>query len=158
MANNYLQFSSQYKVTPEQSHVFEVMADAVRALDASDDSDRDRAVAVLKRYGITEDDMPDAFEFGDLGFQCQVEPDGLWIYAEESGDVDNVCALLSAMLEATGDDRVLTGTYSITCSKPRLDEFSGGWWAVSAKEILGGSAYGEVAEAKALLEDQSVKL
>lgn len=163
MANNYTQFSEVYEISAAQAEVIETIADLVSNLDRDDeDPERIAALESLGKLGIKLEDLPESCtEYGELGFRFQTsgsDPCRLWVYAEECGDVDSVATILSAMLEATGDDRILTGTWADWCSKPRAGEFSGGFWAVSAKEIRFGSAYALAAEAKAELEDLSVKL
>jgi hypothetical protein len=158
MANNYTQFSEVYEISAAQAEVVETLADAVSKLDRADDDDPDRIAALrtLNSLGMTLDDLPESCtEFGELGFQFRIsgsDPCELWVYADEYGDVDAVATILSAMLDSTGDDRILTGTWADWCSKPRVGEFSGGFWAASAERIDYGSAYSLAIDAKERME------
>lgn len=57
----------------------------------------------------------------------------LWIYAEEGFMVDNLACLLQAFLKEHRPDEYISFTWSNTCSKMRLDEFSGGGVFITAK-------------------------
>ncbi len=153
MANNYTQFSEIYEISAEQAEVMETIADTIGALDRDDDDpERIAALNTLDKFGVCVGALPESWEeFGELGFQFEIkgaESCELWVYAEENGDVDALASALSAMLEATGDDRILTGTWADWCSKLRAGEFSGGYWVVSAKHIDFGSTYSMAQQAK----------
>jgi len=74
-------------------------------------------------------------EFGYLGFDTEMQNDGLWIYAEESGNVDLVAEFVRAFLHRFYKDGFWKMTWACTCSKPRLGEFDGGAIFVTADSI-----------------------
>lgn len=70
-----------------------------------------------------------------LGFDCKFENDGLWIYAEESGNVDAVAAFVQYFLKKFHPDKYWTMTWACTCSRPIIGEFDGGAVFVTARGI-----------------------
>ena len=60
----------------------------------------------------------------------------LWVYAEESGNPDNVAWLVQKFLKKFRPDQCWSLTYATTCSKPRAGEFGGGAVFVTADAIM----------------------
>lgn len=120
MANNYLQFS--FAVGPLSEECCDWVRGLLSQADQDEPSDDFRSI-------FAEGDEFEWDDFEDLGFQWDLgkESDSLWIYAEESGDVDMVVAFLKVLV-AWGDPCLDEAgfTYSQTCSSPRLDQFCGG--------------------------------
>jgi len=56
---------------------------------------------------------------------------GVWIYSDESLDTEQVEALVRALVEELDLPGVHVGSWAYTCSKPRLDEFGGGAFAIA---------------------------
>jgi hypothetical protein len=87
-----------------------------------------------------------------LGFEYYFHEDNdpggwgrhLWLYAEESGNADNVAWLVRKFLKRFRPDQCWWLTYATTCSKPRVGEFGGGAVFVTARGISYESAYGFV--------------
>jgi len=83
---------------------------------------------------------------------CQM-PDGtrqeyVWFHDEAgSMDVDALACLMQAFLKKFRPTEVFALTWASTCSKPRLGEFGGGGFAVSADNIEWFSAHTLVQEA-----------
>jgi hypothetical protein len=113
MANNYLQFSFSCfdKLTPAEKIWLDVRAD-------------DR---------WWEDNKPAGEDF--RGFDMEVKDD-LWIYAEESGYVDNVMWLLREFIKVFRPKDHVIFTWSYTCDKMRVDEFGGGAALVTKNETV----------------------
>ncbi|NLX98614.1 MAG: hypothetical protein GXY83_20845 [Rhodopirellula sp.] len=65
----------------------------------------------------------------------------LWIYADENGNPTHVVWLVRKFLKKFRPADSWSLTYSVTCSKPRVGEFSGGAVFVTADEIHWESAY-----------------
>lgn len=114
MANNYLQFSFAVDPGSEACQVWirELLSQAEGLHQSAE------FLSIFTDFEDTE----------DLGFSWELDNiDGLWIYAEENGDTDAVVSFLKAFLEFEASDGAQVGfTYAVWCSRPRLDEFSGG--------------------------------
>src|SRR6266550_1804916 len=104
MANNYLQFSVMFPL--------DNTAQVARALEIANGM-------------LAADD--------GLGFTAEAQDYAVWIYAEESGDVDAVIEYAAKL----GREFKLTGlwgfSYAETCSKMHTDEFGGGAVVVNLK-------------------------
>jgi len=59
-------------------------------------------------------------------FEWAFEEDGLWIYATEYGNVDDVVAFVQDFLAEFRPDGCFSLAWAETCSKPRIGEFGGG--------------------------------
>jgi hypothetical protein len=87
-------------------------------------------------------------------FDTDDEPDGwgryLWLYADESADLEQVAIFVQKFLRQFRPDQYWSLTFATTCSKPRVGEFSGGALFVTANDIKwqGSHAFIE-AESKA---------
>jgi hypothetical protein len=86
-----------------------------------------------------EHEFDDGSEWDDWGRH-------LWLYAEESGEPQHVARLVQQFLRHCRPDQCWSLTYSITCSKRRVGEFSGGACFVTADEIKWQDAYRFVEE------------
>jgi len=134
MANNYLQFSEviQLKSEAEKEWV-EWYLGIIPGSDESDAfeklSDQSEYERQLERYNLQTDDL-------SLNFQWNTgEENDLWIYADESGDVDNVALFVQDYLRKFAPDESFGITYASTCSKMRVGEFGGGAAFVTSDEI-----------------------
>ena len=128
MSNNYLQFSECLNIPSVQA-----LAWTKSQLDTSGLEEEP-----LRKYDWERDD-PDLEEFSN-GFSWSIEanPDGsssLWIYADESGNPGDVASFVQAFLQRFVPKGVWTMTYSQTCDRLRVSEFSGGAIVVTADEI-----------------------
>jgi hypothetical protein len=64
------------------------------------------------------------------------DEDGLWLYSEENGSVDNVASLVQGYLKHFGYKWVFVMQWAHTCSKPHIGAFGGGVIAVTAETML----------------------
>lgn len=122
MANNYLQFSFDFIVPESQrgwvKEVFEL----------GDEANGDD----LPEGSLLAEVFPDWSEYQEMGFCGSIQADDgvCWIYAEEYGNTEQVCAFLVELLgrchEAGEDLKQVGFTYSETCSAMRVREFDGG--------------------------------
>ena len=101
MANNYCQSSSKLWLSPEQI---------------------EPARTIIKQIEDDIDNEDDAF----LEVDITIETDGIWFYAEESINPDQVARFAQALLDGLEIDKPFIFSWAYTCSKPRLDEFGGG--------------------------------
>jgi hypothetical protein len=58
--------------------------------------------------------------------QVELEPDSVWIYGEESFDVDQAACLAQMLVDELEIDEPFVFSWVYTCSYMRLDEFGGG--------------------------------
>jgi len=77
------------------------------------------------------------FGAGDLGFEWELHDSShndadLWMYADDSGDVEKVGMFVQEFLGRWRPKDCFILTWASTCSKPRLGEFSGGALFVTA--------------------------
>jgi hypothetical protein len=104
MADNYLQFSFMLEnITPEGLLFYE-----------------EECQKIVDREGYCD-------------WQWEAE-DGnrLWIYAETYGNPYDLAEILAEYLAKFDPEGAIVFSWSMTCSKPRLDEFSGGAVAIIA--------------------------
>jgi hypothetical protein len=98
-------------------------------------------------------DYPDPEEADSCGFEYEFceDPSGryLWIYAEDSGNVELVAHLLQKFIKRFRPDQCWSLTYATTCSKPRVSEFGGGAVFITADEIRWQDAYEFVEQERA---------
>lgn len=105
MANNYTESSSLIRIPAEKIAKAQEIVDRVR------------------EELTTEDDS----------FGCDVEilaGEGVWISHDESINIENAEVLVRALVEELELDGVFVCSYAHTCSKPRIDAFGGGAFAV----------------------------
>lgn len=149
MANNYLQFSLLVllKIKAELRWVAKTLAAITRMFDSPGEFDekRARALGPLGRRIIDE-------QWEYLDFQWSIEPahddahiGALWIYAEESGNPDQVATVLELFLQKFRPTGVITFSWAYTCSKLRANEFGGGAAVVTADgtKVLDAQSWAE---------------
>jgi len=102
MANNYTRSSSMLAISEDQ-HA--------------------QAQAIIDEFmqQLFEDDA-DVY----CGIEVELEPAGVWIYGEESFDVDQAACLAQMLVDGLEIDEPFIFSWAYTCSKMRIDEFSGG--------------------------------
>lgn len=142
MANNYLQFSEildqltddEHRWLKEQLETVLVFGDQqYTARDLPGDLSEDKAdwsgPRVLRDFPDEEGCEAD-FEFAF----CNGPDTGryLWLFAEEGGDPGQVGHLVQKFLRQFRPDQCWALTYATSCSKPRIGEFSGGAFFVTA--------------------------
>jgi hypothetical protein len=105
MANHYCQSSSLITVPSEKiEQARQIVARVEKELEESDDN-----------Y---------------VGFVAAIEQDGVWIHEVDSIDPDHVEMLVSALVNELDLPGIHVCSWAYTCSKPRIDEFGGGAFAV----------------------------
>ena len=108
MADNYLQFSAQL------DYQTDVQADWLRAkLDEAAKSD----------------------EGSVASYEQETERKRFWLYAEEYGNPGRLADIIAEWQTTFGITEPFVLTWAETCSKLRLDEFSGGAIAVYKGEV-----------------------
>jgi len=113
MANNYLQFST-----------------AINEL-------TDDEMGWWKTKIVEVDNWDCELDNGPLGIQFSLNEQRkeVWFCSEESGNMEFLANVVQEFLEAHRPNYYFTVTWACTCSKPRLDEFSGGGVLVTASDV-----------------------
>jgi hypothetical protein len=156
MADNYLEFSEVIANLTEAEEAWlkkqlqaicvfgdkECAEDAVPAELADTEPDWSGI-----RFLRDKDDHDPTWDHLDFAYRFQDDPDKggwgrhLWLYAEESGNPDNVAHLVQKFLKKFRPNKCWALTWASTCSKPRIGEFGGGAVFVTAGEIKRQDAY-----------------
>lgn len=108
MANSYMQTSSRVSIPEEKTDM------AREVIDRVTDSIRDEEgyVGVCSSVIVEEDETY------------------VWLYEEESVNTDHLEKIVRALVEQLELDDVVMCSWAYTCSRPRIDEFGGGAFAV----------------------------
>lgn len=147
MANNYLQFSEAISQLTEEERAWcearlRHLKEVLPALD-NDGQDENSAPCAPEDEPYLGGEMC-------LGFQWSIDKEGdgycLWMYAEESGDVEHVVLFAQEFLARFRPHDYFTLTWAETCSKPRIGEFSGGAVFVTAEETAWNGAFSWIGE------------
>lgn len=172
MADNYLQFSEIIpKLNPEEEAWLKEQLQPIRVFGQKEypedaapaelaDTKPDWAgVRFLRDSGDCDPDC-DVLGF-EYAFHDDHEPNGwgrhLWVYAEESGNPENVAWLVQKFLKTFRPDQCWSLTYAAICSRPRVGEFGGGAIFVTADEIKWQNAYDFVEEQHAAFKAKQTK-
>lgn len=130
MANNYTMFSETLPIANEEEK--EWLNKLIEQIESGDETGPD--AALVKTLG---DNLCPNY----LGFEYSFQEDCLWIYSEESGNVDAVAAFVQHFLNKFHPDKYWALTWACTCSKPRVGEFDGGAIFVTANTIKFNNSY-----------------
>jgi hypothetical protein len=107
MANNYMQSSSFIPFAPEQEEAANAIIERVET-------------EILEEF----DEPP--------GFRTTVEDNGVWISDDgESINPEHLERAVFALVDELNLEGVFVCSWAYTCSKPRIDEFGGGAFAVA---------------------------
>jgi len=106
MANNYCETSSFLKIPKDKFN---------------------KADAIV--YRVTEE-IEKTDECGCCEVDVEVRPDGVWFHNEESFNPEHVEEIARALIEELELDEPFYCSWAFTCSKPRIDEFGGGAFAI----------------------------
>jgi hypothetical protein len=149
MANHFTQFSESLQVkspAEEQwlreqlAHVYRTESKKLFTTETQQLKDSGETYEEMLRFqaealqrGVTDCSL----EF--IGFNWNVQKDdrgtSLWIYAQESGDVEQVAYFVQLFLKQFAPDGWWTLTWANTCSRPLIRQFSGGALLVTAAEV-----------------------
>ena len=119
MANYYTEFSFAIPIK-------EGTEDDVRTALAERDNEAER---------IEEQD-PDQYYERFVNCNYSLEESSVWVYSEDDGNVEAAVDFTQWFLEYMGIDGAVLITWANTCSKPRLDSFSGGAMLVDKTGVL----------------------
>jgi hypothetical protein len=93
-----------------------------------------------------EDNDPD-YEYSDWEVTWSRSGDGLWVYTDESGNVEAAAAMIQGYLNATEQDITVYMSWANTCSKPRINEFDGGGVVITQTELFWANSYDAINKA-----------
>lgn len=147
MANNYSQFSEIIAdIKPEEEAWIRNELE-IEIPGLSDEEKEKRWEAVAKKYAAEPDYWPDfnwKFENDVTGDSYGTKPGSrhFWLYAEESGNIDNLASFVKEFLKTFRPKTYFTLTWANHCDKLRVGEFDGGGLFVTAKKIVSSTGWG----------------
>lgn len=150
MADHYTQFSEMIEdVTPEQAEWIET----VLGFDTDDPQfdDEDQALSALgdllglKLEEVKERDLEwwPGFEWSTRG----AENGSLWLHCDEGFQESCLIVFIQTYIRKFRPDYVFTASLAHICSKPRINEFGGGWLVISKDEVKAGNTWDAADEA-----------
>ena len=83
---------------------------------------------------INDDDEGEYVDIGSTDIERRDDGADLWLYAEEGADLDCLVDFLQDFLKENRPDSYIGFEWANTCSKMRLDEFSGGAVFITAEK------------------------
>lgn len=146
MADNFLQFSETLpNLTAEEAAWLEGQLQPIVAFGDREFPEDDPAISTLlgnpdysgPRFLRDDPDFDcryDELDF-EFAFQDEREARSLWLYADTYGNPEHVAWLVHKFLKRFRPDQCWSLTYTNTCSKPKVGEFSGGAVFVTAAEV-----------------------
>ena len=76
-------------------------------------------------------------EDGFVGYEAEVEEKGVWIHSDEYLTPEHAVELVQDLVEELDLPGIHVVSWAYTCSKPRIDEFGGGAFAVQkGKDVV----------------------
>jgi len=85
-----------------------------------------KAQAIIDRV---EKELEEDETYGYCGVQAEVEDKGVWFH-DESINPEHMAEVARALIEELEIDKPFYASWAYTCSKPRIDEFGGGAFAI----------------------------
>lgn len=154
MANNYTQFSEVMEgLTPEQVEWIET----VLGLDVEDFDDADQGLAALgDLLGLKLEEVKQKDLEWWPGFEWEVkgaEECRLWIHCDEGYQESCLIAFFQAYFRKFDPEGVFKVSMAHTCSRPRANEFGGGWLVITKDEVKGGNTWDAAEDALKELKD-----
>ena len=136
MANNYQQHSFMIdSLTPAEAYWIRKRFDEIDK--KNDDEDEQEPiwigdVAFEDGHFVYDPPLEDGKE--PVAEQIKEHPKSLWLYSEEGADLDSLVDFLQDFLKENRPDSYIGFEWANTCSKMRLDEFSGGAVFITAEK------------------------
>jgi len=94
----------------------------------------------LEEQFTTEENTLDGLPC-DMEFENREGKTDLWLYAEETFNLEGLADILQAFLAKFRPQEIFSLTYACTCTKLRPGEFGGGYCIVTGKEIIFGNVW-----------------
>ena len=105
-----------------------------------DEKHKERTLQICERFNTG---LELGGEFLDVQYNWEDQA-GLWLCAEEYGNLDQLADLVQTLMREFDLDGVFVASWSISCSKMRPSEFDGGAVAVSKDKMIWVNARDEV--------------
>lgn len=137
MANHYTELSVMYPLKPEQRKLATEIIEDVGIETAANYAGYAKG---SEDYNELEPDIQFDFEFHD---------EGVWIHHDESANPEQVACVISHFQKEFCADKPFCFSYARNCSKPVIDEFGGGSFAIMPDGDIFHSGTGEDALNKA---------
>ncbi len=136
MADNYLQFSTVIEKLSKKEREYIENHLNLFGHDAPQEGDQKykEFIQLLDIYHLDQEDEP-------LGFQYNFQDDYIHIFSEDGGSPEHLAAFLHLFIKKFRPNDALCFSWSETCSKMRVGEFSGGACFVTAQKIHWNGAY-----------------
>ena len=136
MANNFLQFSAEIPKLKKEEREWCEGHLSLFGHDAPQEGDKgyEEFTELIGVYELEDEE-------DTLGFNCEFEDDGLWIYAEMNGNVDHVVAFAQMFLKKFRPEDAFAMSWASTCSRMVLGGFGGGAIFVTANKIEWMNSY-----------------
>lgn len=137
MANDYTLWSEALELSQKPSARITEEAWIRSVLRSSDEYDEESDVSAtvsahLNKMGINAQEAQAEY-WPD--FEWKIEKDYLWVYSEESGNLDNLALFVQGFLAKFDPEGTFQIEWASTCSAPRIGSFGGGVLVVTAKQI-----------------------
>ncbi len=126
MSNNYTRFSAAItNVTPEEGAWW------IHFLVPFDELSKEEVEGRQKRFELDEYDIESFPQFESVYIPNETQ---IWIYADDSADLEHVRMVVQEFLRRFRPDDAWGMEFAMTCSRPRIGEFGGGAFVVTATE------------------------
>lgn len=145
MANNYTMWSETIELSPFDDERQKRKGWIKKVLTSYDDWSEDLPNGAepsaeafeeyLSKLGVVDIRRCNDLEYWP-SFDWGFTGDCLWVYSEESGDIDNLSIFVQAYLKKFMPKAHFTMQWASTCSKPRVGEFHGGAMVVTADAVI----------------------
>ena len=172
MANNYTQFSEVLAdLTDEEMSWLKGQLEIICVVDGQEYQDIDLPEGIDREKatwhgcrGLRDfpDYDPSFIEEPEFRFEFEEHDDdgewgrNLWIYSEDYGNIDQVCHFVQKFLKQFRPNDCWSLTFSATCSKPRIGEFSGGAVFVTAETIRWDNAEAFIEREKSAFAERRI--
>lgn len=141
MANNYLQFSMSVPMKTQTEEEWcraslTTLGDFLLGTEA-DVEQLDNELSSVVNEARHKDWTHQGFEWSISSAPDKAEQVAeLWLYADESGEPEQVAAFLRAYLMKFNPGGSLWFSWAYTCSKMRVNEFGGGAVVVTSRRVM----------------------
>lgn len=133
MANDYTLWSEAVELSQNPDARAKEEAWIRSVLRSSDEYEAPTSIAAhLKEMGVNADEAQAEY-WPD--FDWKIEKDYLWVYSEESGNLDNLALFVQGFLAKFDPEGTFRVEWASTCSAPRIGSFGGGVLVVTANRI-----------------------
>jgi hypothetical protein len=161
MANNYSRFSDVIHALnlEEQRWVREELQRFDERPTSRHDTEEEceAHTAMFAKERNIEADTVDCWPSFEWQLEAETDDKGtrdLWLYADESFDLDHILAFVQRFLQRFRPEDIFAMTWAETCSRPRIGEFGGGWMVVGANDYDRGHTWGYADEAATRMKEE----